>query len=325
MKKCMNTRCIVAALGLVAFTGCTEPGETTGMAAATGGVIGAGLGAIVGSQTGDAGTGLVVGALAGSSAGALVGNAIEVQEKTLRTQDEAIERQERMISTQRAEIEELRRIDRDGVVRGREDAARGRFAGSASAPSSERTIVPRAVLPREGGLRESSLSSVSGKTPVERTIELPKPPPAKVVSKSGPAKIDPESVDVKTPVVKPELIEETVVVTESRVEALAEPAIAADVTGALQGAQINTNGGSECANAADEVTKAGIATDTADKLFHLRRALRLCPDNADYHNRLGDVYLSLGRQADAEYEFREALRLDPNLEGAGKNLAALGR
>lgn len=316
----MRTRYVVAAVGLFAVTGCTEPGETTGLAAATGGVIGAGLGAIVGSQTGDPGTGLVVGAVAGSSAGALVGNAIEVQEKTLKTQDEAIERQERMIASQRTEIEELRRLDRDAMIRGREDATRGRFAASSTGSSSERTIVPHAVMPRSTGLRESVGTSASRSAPIERTLDVSQPSPAKVVSKSMPTNVAPQPV-----LVKPESFEETVIAVEPKVEPPVEPALAADVTGALQGAQVNSAAGSECSNAAEEITKAGIATDTADKLFHLRRALRLCPDNADYHNRIGEVYLSLDRKTDAEYEFREALRLEPSFDGAVKNLTALGK
>ncbi len=58
----------------------------------------------------------------------------------------------------------------------------------------------------------------------------------------------------------------------------------------------------------------------ADKLFHFRRALRLCPDSADYHNGLGEVYLVLNRKNDAEFEFKEALRLNPSLYIAKKNL-----
>lgn len=323
----MRTRYVVATLGLFAVTGCTEPGETTGMAAATGGVIGAGLGAIVGSQTGDAGTGLVVGAVAGSSAGALVGNAIEAQEKTLKTQDEAIERQERMIASQRAEIEELRRLDRDGMPRGREDVTRGRYAGTPPSRPTERTIVPHAVVPRSAGLRESTMTSTPRGVPVERTVEVPKPvpAPAKVTAKTTAPKVAPKVVEETVIDIRPEPVEETVLAVEPKVDAPADPSLAADVTGALQGAQVTGTAGSECANAAEEISKAGIATDTADKLFHLRRALRLCPDNADYHNRLGEVYLSLDRKSDAEYEFREALRLEPNFDGAVKNLTVLGK
>jgi len=327
----MRTRYVIATLGLFAVTGCTEPGETTGMAAATGGVIGAGLGAIVGSQTGDAGTGLVIGAVAGSSAGALVGNAIEAQEKTLKTQDEAIERQERMIASQRAEIEELRRIDRDSMPNGREEVTRGRYAGTPSSRSPERTVVPHAVAPRSAGLRESTMTATTRSAPVERTIDIPKPAPvpAKVTTKTTPpkvaAKVAPKVVEEPIADIRPEPVEETVLAIEPKLETSTEPSQAADVTGALQGAQVNGTAGSECANAADEISKAGISTDTADKLFHLRRALRLCPDNADYHNRLGEVYLTLDRKSDAEYEFREALRLEPNFDGAVKNLTLLGK
>ena len=63
----------------------------------------------------------------------------------------------------------------------------------------------------------------------------------------------------------------------------------------------------------------------ADKLFHYRRALRLCPDNALYHNGLGEIYRSLNRLDDAEYEFREALRLDPGFQTARENLSGLSR
>jgi tetratricopeptide (TPR) repeat protein len=312
-------------------SGCTEPGETTGLAAATGGVIGAGLGAIVGSQTGDAGTGLVVGAVAGSGAGALVGNAIEAQEKTLKTQDEAIERQERVIATQRAEIEELRRLDRDGAPVGRTEATRGRLAAPRESLSRERTVVPYGVV------NPSTRSA-----PVERTIDVPKTAPARVSSKSMPQRSVPvvkERTEAKLAApaveapVKAELpserhivLQETIVdIAPKEVAAVEEPLAAADVTGALQGAHVDATAGAECANAAEEVSKAGIATDSADKLFHLRRALRLCPDNASYHNKLGEVYLGLNRATDAEFEFREALRLDPNLDTAVKNLTILGK
>jgi Flp pilus assembly protein TadD len=40
---------------------------------------------------------------------------------------------------------------------------------------------------------------------------------------------------------------------------------------------------------------------------------------------MGEVYLSLDRRTDAEFEFREALRIDPNLDAAVKNLTILGK
>ena len=73
----------------------------------------------------------------------------------------------------------------------------------------------------------------------------------------------------------------------------------------------------------EEVQAADRATELADKLFHYRRALRLCPSNPSYHNGLGEIYVSLNRMDDAEYEFREALKLDPNYSPALQNLNAV--
>ena len=332
----MKKACVVVVGCGLLFVGCTQPGETTGMAAATGGVIGAGLGAIVGSQTGDAGAGLVIGAVAGSSAGALVGNAIEAQEQTLKTQDEAIERQERVIASQRAEIEELRRLDRDVPSAGRADTTRGRFAAPRGSRASEGTVVPYAVMsPRPNGLRETTVAPAVRSAPAARAVEVTKFAPVKestkaVESKPAPAKVvankAPQVVERDTEAMPlDETVKETVIAAESAENLSSAQPAAADVTGALQGAHIDQAAGTECANAADEVSKAGLATDSADKLFHLRRALRLCPDNATYHNRLGEVYLTLNRRTDAEFEFREALRIDPNLDAALKNLSVLGK
>jgi tetratricopeptide (TPR) repeat protein len=76
----------------------------------------------------------------------------------------------------------------------------------------------------------------------------------------------------------------------------------------------------ECQKAENEAKSALTARDAADKLFHYRRALRLCPDNASYHNGLGEVYITLNRNEDARYEFQEALRLSPGHAGAQANL-----
>jgi len=78
---------------------------------------------------------------------------------------------------------------------------------------------------------------------------------------------------------------------------------------------------SDCFKAEGEVSQAKLKEDVSDKLFHYRRALRLCPTNADYHSSLGELYLSLNRRSDAQYEFQEALKLDPNNQSAKTNLS----
>jgi len=344
---------IVGIVVLVAVSGCTTPGETTGVSAATGGVIGAGLGAIIGSQTGDAGTGLAIGAVAGASTGALIGNAIEAQEATLRTQDEAIERQERTIAAQRTEIEQLRRLERDG-----EPGARGRLnSGAVSGRGvGGRTPVGYAVMPRSG-IRESTVAPQPAKNSPPRAKTVPAQPAKRIeptdmdvastsvlksALKSAP-KSAPNPASVVAPVaqlpVEQELQERNVApmrestlgveptdMTIGAVDEVAPPSVSAPaVVGALQGATLEGTGGAQCADAAEEMTRAGVATDSADKLFHLRRALRLCPDNPHYHNRIGEIYVELGRTTDAEYEFREALRLDSTLTVATNNLKKLGK
>jgi Flp pilus assembly protein TadD len=65
------------------------------------------------------------------------------------------------------------------------------------------------------------------------------------------------------------------------------------------------------------------ASDNSDKLFHLRRALRLCPNSAPLHHELGKVYASMQRTKDAEGEFQQALSIDPSFSAAKKELGAL--
>jgi tetratricopeptide (TPR) repeat protein len=78
---------------------------------------------------------------------------------------------------------------------------------------------------------------------------------------------------------------------------------------------------SECKEASSERDKAAEASDNSDKLFHLRRALRLCPQNAPLHYDLGRVYASMDRGSDAEREFKQALSIDPSLAAAKKALS----
>jgi len=54
-----------------------------------------------------------------------------------------------------------------------------------------------------------------------------------------------------------------------------------------------------------------------------RRALKLRPDYAQAHNNLGVIYLYLGKVGEARKEFEQALRINPGLLPARKNLEAL--
>ncbi|MBX7145169.1 MAG: hypothetical protein K1X79_12010 [Oligoflexia bacterium] len=311
-------------IGLLSLSACTDPGETTGIGAAAGGVVGASLGAIVGSATGDAGTGLVLGAVAGSATGAAVGNVLEAQQQTIRTQDEAIERHERMIAAQTNEIRELRKIGGDTAVSRLPQRDDSRGAVDSEALGSLR--------PGQQARSVGSSSTQAARVAAESTRNI-------VVER--------DATHANTPKLtsRSEVRERSLVETEPQAalrssfegrESRAQVGAlqnhdsirsAADVTGSGVGAivsePVKSGSSPECVQAGGEYDKAQTSTELADKLFHLRRALRLCPENAGYHNKLGEVYMALNRRADAEFEFREALRQQPGMAAAQANLNAL--
>ena len=70
----------------------------------------------------------------------------------------------------------------------------------------------------------------------------------------------------------------------------------------------------------DESLAAGKLEDAA---AHFRQSLEFRAADAELHNDLGAVLTRLGRAGEAVAEFETALRLDPKLEAARRNLAAL--
>ncbi len=275
------------------FTACTEPGEQTAVGSATGAALGAGLGAIVGSQTGSAGAGLVVGAVAGGAAGAMVGNALQAQDETMRTQDEAIERQEQFLRAQRAELDELRKTnDMPTALRSTLSEARGRYEPR-SRPAAPLTRAPLSSRV-SSAMRESDI--VSMRAPRE-TRELSE---RRVPVKQSIQALSPERERAVRDEPRALLRESQVVAPKS--EEFTTP---------------------ECQQAAGEVRQAAAAAEHADRLFHYRRALRLCPEDASLHAGLADVYLRLNRKEDAQFEFQEALRLNPELRSARDGLARI--
>jgi hypothetical protein len=67
---------LTTAVFALALSNCTAPaGPNTQRGAATGALLGAGAGAIIGHQSGNTAGGALIGAAAGGSAGALYGNA----------------------------------------------------------------------------------------------------------------------------------------------------------------------------------------------------------------------------------------------------------
>lgn len=299
--------------GLV-ISGCTKPKQTTAVGSVAGGAIGAGLGAIVGNQTGNAGSGVAIGAVAGAATGALIGNALQAQDEKVAAQRETLRRQEQSIRAQRSEIEELRRMQSD------------------TGYSSTRTHNVNAYLVEQKRLQLQKRGPAPRGQPDSSSYSPPplalksSEPLARYESTKAPASIEQEKVKASAAVGKGIQERElasahstnTIAVkTEAQVEAVAIK----DDTKAKIAETTHAKSGCEEGKEAREI--AASSSDDSDKLFHLRKALRLCPNNAETHYDLGKAYLNMDRAADANYEFKQALSIDPSFTQAQESLKEL--
>ncbi len=395
-------RLLIFVVTLVVLAGCAEPGDATRTGALGGGAVGAGLGAIIGSQTGDPGAGVAIGALAGAGAGAAIGNAFDARDAAIRNQDEAIARQEQLLRAQQKEIRDLRDLSQDSPAfdASSENSPRARYGepfGHSSRPGMVRVPagplkIPAHLRPQgESPSQRASTSSGWGGTssddrsrtmaydnsfhafdpPSESTIDTFeareqrlkafKSPEVNPASNSGqPSSVreapvdfaqdtgnnigavepafygeDRDANDLRAAVDNSVPQDNTVEESNIRLEDGSAPRPAFEEIEHGQTfdkpEEVATKGtvkevmpvSAECQDAKSEIEQAMSASDTADKLFYYRRALRLCPDNPTYHTGMGKLYLTLGRAEDARFEFSEALRLDPTHEGATEGMKNL--
>lgn len=321
MKLKTTSRSLALVLCL-ALSACTEPGETTAIGAATGGILGAGLGAIVGNQTGSAGGGLTIGAVAGAGAGAAIGNALEAQQKAVRTQDEAIERQQKMLAAQKVEINELRNMPRDAPSAldrslAEQSGSRASYRGNLRGPDSDPNVTTD-ELNRGADLAQKRARDSIASMPRQNFDMAPAPVPQNQARFSEPqaapiaearAAIRPSTSGISERSLSPEIAPR-----------VSQPEVVAKRS---ETTTIATVGGAECEKAITEAEKASGSKEPADKLFYLRRAIRLCPSRAEYHKQLADEYAQLGRNEDAKASYEQALKLDPSLSEAKSGMASL--
>jgi len=328
---------LIIALCTLCISGCTKPKQTTAVGSATGGVIGAGLGAIVGNQTGNAGSGLAIGAVAGAATGALIGNALQAQQEAVQAQDEALERQDRVIKAQRQEIEELRSIDTDRPAAPAPSTYRPTQRSQQLSPAAMKKL---AQLERRGpSPLGASHATVAHNPPPLRSNQQPlarfdvetasasKAPTVKKVKAEPPSKpIAParaaEQPKRKAPTEETTITETEVIEETSTKGGVVESDIAIEEVStetALLPQQEQSSG--SCSEAASEEQSAQSASENSQKLYHLRRALRLCPKSAKFHAELGKVYLAMDRKSDAQFEFNEALKSDARFQPALAGLA----
>ena len=328
---------IVTCVALLA--GCTEPGRTTEMGAAAGGALGAGLGAGVGAHTGSTGGGLVLGALAGGAAGGAIGNGLEAGEKKLDARDEKITRQDEKINSQKNEIQELKKMNNDNssfknapygnIGNTASNFGSGTWSGGAARHANANEISEARARLRTG----ESTTSIAARTPIRsastyepaRSAALPvqnaKPASSGIVEKDLTPPTDVSSENTAAKSLGTGVTDITTVSASDKTSATSD---ATTGDSAVAAVSATDEGASNCAAAEQEASKSSEASEPADRLFHMRRALRMCPESSDLHNRLGELYLSMkGKKDDAKFEFQEALKLDPSLNSAKANLASL--
>ncbi len=323
-------------------SGCTKPGKPTAVGSGVGGAVGAGLGAIIGNQTGSTGGGVAIGAVAGAATGALIGNALQAQDERSRTQAEAIQRQEKTIAAQRNELAELRALKSDSVSypSSADSSARYRYRSTSLDENSPAVARQIAELQRRGPNpkgqsgstswspspkpnRAASPASAAHESLARFDVRSERSSPGNTGKATRPSKVDvstslpskaPEkaaSIQNSVPLIKETLpktgsIQETDLESTKSVSALTSPP---------------SPSSTECKEAMSEKELASQAPDNSDKLFHLRRALRLCPNSALLHYELGNVYRLMERSSNAEEEFKQAISIDPNLAPAKNALA----
>lgn len=326
---------------LIATSGCTRPRQTTAVGSGIGGALGAGLGAIVGNQTGNAGSGLAIGAAAGAATGAIIGNALQAQDEKTTAQNETLKRQEKQLQAQRNEIAELRSMNSDS---GYAATPRYRYRQpsiNSSSPEVERQMArlqQRGPNPRNPGVaayRESTYKptavtttpkkehqslaryDVRSEMQAEKSVEKPKTPPVPKTTDTEPKTVAAVQLSKER---LPDPEPETKQATEK--EVIRETSPESDTESTAKKLVPATNS-AECKEALNEKELALASAENSDKLFHLRRALRLCPTNAAFHYELGNTYAAMERTSNAEEEYKQALSIDPSMAAAKNALAEL--
>jgi osmotically inducible lipoprotein OsmB len=106
----INMKRLISAFALTAILGgCAAPITQRERSTLTGGALGAGAGALIGSAVGHPGRGALIGGGLGALGGAAIGDQMEGQYQRQESHARELEEQQREIARQRQELEDLQR------------------------------------------------------------------------------------------------------------------------------------------------------------------------------------------------------------------------
>ena len=104
---------LLVGLSMCSLVSCAKSISKAGQGALAGATIGAGTGAIIGSQSGNAGPGIAIGAGLGALSGALVGNSLDSVDEENEALKEQLGRNQALLEENRRLIEELKKRGAD--------------------------------------------------------------------------------------------------------------------------------------------------------------------------------------------------------------------
>lgn len=343
--KPLVSACIVLTL---AVSGCTHPRKTTAIGSGVGGALGAGVGAIVGNQSGNPGSGVAIGAVTGAATGALIANALQAQDEKTSAQNEALKRQEKQLQAQRNELAELRAMNSDSgyeatpryryrptsvdnnspaverqMARLQQRGPNPRHPGAPAYQSPRYTSTARSTAPSSSSASSHKVSThedVRNEMRREKLPEKQKPAPAQAIPSENAPSSEPKIV-ASVPLSKERLPDpEPAAKSAPEKDLPADTKVESEPVAKVSAPAMNS---AECKEALNEKELALAATENSDKLFHLRRALRLCPNSAPLHYELGNTYAAMERTSNAEEEYKQAVTIDPSMAAAKNALADL--
>ncbi len=291
--------CVGAILCLV---GCAKSFDRERVGAVAGAAVGAGLGAIIGNQAGSTASGLTLGAIAGMGTGVLVarslapsGEAAVVnpsvagwQSPAVATIDPAQDKIESALQSDNALGATALPVDPQ-----RKDLAH-LYARAHPMRETEVLKLKRARAARREKAKQVARLQRNGARGASAEVSA----------------LQHEILEARKQIALSDKIEnpQVVVQTEPGVPSTeaAESAKAAydwrDLTPPERGGEAAAPTVSDCDVAQSEIAIAEGLQGANDKLFHFRRALRLCPNNVQYHQRMSQFYSTVERPLDAQYE-----------------------
>ena len=357
MKKLGRFSPLVLAI-VLSVSACTSsntvaPGDldTTEAGIATGAVLGAGLGALVGSTSGDAGAGLVVGSVAGAASGGMIGRAIEGQEKRLDIHDnKSGVNSARIVEDKRGRLGDKiwlpsGKFNPDNEFNkpsGQRGAAAEFYETQPNAriqpakihqiktenrvASTETDLLGEEIPAFNQSSRGNTLPVALGNNnlPSKKTTET-------AIISSG--EIETASMPTEVPVRTPSVNGSSSsgrarLITPKKTTPAPKKAIprlpsTSSVAKKTIKSPVKISQGNVCSKGQSEYDRAQNSVSDSDKVFYLRRTILSCPKSANIRVELGKVYGRLGLKEDARKELNAALELDPGNEAAQDELSIM--